>query len=136
MARSHTLTFLFHSLTHIAHPLTHRTSHLTHPARNAGPVAGAGDSSSPNGNGGSSSPNGDAGATGGGAQYSGRPRDPQADPRYKTRMCRTVESGELCQYADKCSFAHTQDEMRPNPFGMGREERREKGGGEKTGREE
>ena len=94
---------------------------LTHRTHNADPGA--------NGNGGSSSPDGDAGATGSGAQYSGRPRDPQADPRYKTRMCRTVSSGELCQYADKCSFAHTQDEMRPSPFGMGREERR--GGGKR-----
>jgi hypothetical protein len=39
--------------------------------------------------------------------------DTDPDSKYKTEMCRTVTRNKTCTYAQKCRFAHTEDELRP-----------------------
>lgn len=37
------------------------------------------------------------------------------DPLYKTRMCRTIAEGS-CFFGSRCRFAHSESELRPNPY--------------------
>ena len=42
----------------------------------------------------------------------------QANPKYKTTLCKKFSTGQACPYGDKCQFAHGSHELRINPGGQ------------------
>ena len=40
----------------------------------------------------------------------------KTDLFYKTKMCASIIKGGSCNYADRCVFAHSEEELRPHPL--------------------
>merc|ERR1712007_304532 len=47
-----------------------------------------------------------------------RKKEPQDDPYWRTARCQFFNCGHKCPYKTNCTYAHTEDELRPMPAHM------------------